>query len=224
MKIDKVYIINLEHRTDRKKQMEAELSRVGITNYEFFKAVKPNESDIQLWNPNFLNPVPQWFKNTGGSEIKYKIGSLGCMKSHFEIIKQCVKHNYTNVLILEDDTDFTLPNGILFENMLNTLNNQLDTLDFGLLYLAGNHRGSTLTKINNNIIKVEGTLTTGSYVLNKSVMKYILDNMYGYEKEVDVYYANIIQRQFSCYCIKPHLTKQSDGYSDIVQKEVSYKL
>ena len=37
MKIDKVIIINLEHRKDRRQQIIKELKRVGIDNFEFFK-------------------------------------------------------------------------------------------------------------------------------------------------------------------------------------------
>lgn len=53
MKIDKVFIINLEHRKDRRDQIIKELKRVGIENYEFFKAIKPTEEMIQIWNPQF---------------------------------------------------------------------------------------------------------------------------------------------------------------------------
>jgi len=224
MLLDKVYIINLEHRTDRKQQIISELTRVGITNYEFFKAIKPTIETVNKWNSRFLNPIPQWFQNTGGDDTKYRIGSLGCMLSHIEILKECIKKDYTNVLILEDDCEFLIPEGISFENILTLLKPQIDHLQFGILYLAGNHNGSNLTKISDNIFKVNGSLTTGSYIINKSVMKYIVDNIQGFEREVDIYYGNIIQPMFPCYCIMPHLTKQATGYSDIVQREVNYKL
>lgn len=224
MIIDKVFVINLAHRVDRKNKIISELEKVGITNYEIFKAIKPTEDMIEKWNPNFLNPIPEWFKKTGGDETKYKIGSLGCMLSHYQIIKLSFERNYNNVLILEDDTEFQLQKGITFDILLDLLKKQLDNLDFGLLYLAGNHRGSQIKKHSNNIIKVKGTLTTGSYVINKSVMKYILDNIIGFVREIDVYYSMIIQSKFPCYCIYPHVTFQGEGYSDIVQKNVSYKL
>ena len=38
MNIDKIFVINLEHRTDRKKQIVEELEKQNITNYEIFKA------------------------------------------------------------------------------------------------------------------------------------------------------------------------------------------
>ncbi len=226
MNIDKIFIINLEHRVDRKKKILSELQRVGLTNYEIFKAIKPTEEMVNEWNPNFLNPIPEWFKRTGGDENKYKIGSLGCMLSHLEIIKICIERKYENVLILEDDTEFQIGNGIRFEQVINIMKNQLENLNFGLFYLAGNHRaiGASLQKKSENVNRVKGTLTTGSYIINKSVMKYISKNIIGYEREIDVFYSTVIQDQFPCYCVYPHITKQGEGYSDIVQKNVSYKL
>jgi len=224
MKIDKVIIINLKHRTDRKENIIKELQRVGIKNYEFYNANKPCEEDINKWNPNFLNPIPAWFEQTGGDNIKYKIGSLGCMLSHINIIKNCIEQNYENVLILEDDTMFNIGNGISLQQILYIFKNQIDNLDFGLLYLAGNHRGSVLEKKTENIMKVKGTLTTGSYIINKKVMNFIVKNSNHFPREIDVFYSNYVQTKFPCYCITPHLTRQEKGYSDIVQQHVSYDL
>ncbi len=249
MKIDKVFIINLEHRTDRREKIIKELRRVGIDNYEFFKAVKPTEEMIKKWNPQFINPIPEWFKKTNGDITKYRIGSLGCMLSHMNIIKICIKNKYENVLILEDDTIFKIGDNINFNQVMSLLQSQIHNLNFALLYLTGNHQFSTLEyeelkefsknnqqikkkdidnfinslKVSENIIKIKGTLTTGSYIINKSVMKYIIENMVGYPREIDIFYSHDVQRKFPCYCIIPHITGQEDGYSDIVQKNVSYK-
>ena len=224
MKIDKIFVINLEHRVDRKNAIIKEFQRVGINNYEFFKAVQPNEQMISSWNPNFINPLPNWLSTYDGDIIKYKIGSLGCMLSHIEIIKICVKNNYENVLIFEDDTIFNIKNGIKFDAVIDTLQSQIKDLSYGLLYLAGNHRAAILEKISDNIHRVLNTYTTGSYIVNKQAMQFILNRIPNYPREVDHFYANIVQKEFPCYCIQPHITTQADGYSDILQKDVAYKL
>lgn len=146
------------------------------------------------------------------------------MLSHLEIIKLCIERKYENVLILEDDTEFQIGNGIRFDQVINIMKNQFENLNYGLLYLAGNHRGAQLQKKSENINRVKGTLTTGSYIINKTAMKYIVKNMANYPREIDVFYSTVIQNQFPCYCVHPHITKQGEGYSDIVQKNVSYKL
>ena len=77
---------------------------------------------------------------------------------------------------------------------------------------------------NLDIVKVVDTNTTGSYCIEERAMRFIVDNIGKYPKEVDVFYAKILQKKFDCYCIVPHMTKQLEGYSDIQGKNVSYKL
>lgn len=224
MIIDKTYIINLEHRTDRKEKMIQELNNVGISNYEFFKAYKLTQEDIVKWNPNFLISIPSWFLNTKGDFNKYKIGSLGCLKSHFEIIKTAYDNNYENILILEDDTHFLIQD--TFESVLQKMDPQTNKIynDFGILYLCGNHSTSKITKITQNICYINGTLTTSSYIINKRAMKLIIEQLNHYDREVDVFYSNILQNQIPCYCFIPHFTTQSSDYSDILHKNVYYNL
>jgi GR25 family glycosyltransferase involved in LPS biosynthesis len=220
MNVDHTFVINLKHRKDRKKQMIKELKRVGIDNYEFFRAIKPAPERLDEWNPLFLSPVPQWFKNTGGNEQQYKIGALGCMLSHLEVIKLSLERNYEHVLILEDDTSFTIDS---WTNYVETMKPYVD-VSFGLLYLTGNHRGATLQRVNEKLHRIKGTYTTGSYILHKSAMEFILKNICGFLREIDVFYANIVQIHLPCYCVFPHSAKQTEGYSDIVQRHVEYKL
>lgn len=225
--IDKVFVINLEHRGDRRVQIKKELSRIGIENYEIFPAIKPTVEMIQSWNPKFLDPMPQWFLSRGGDHTKYRIGSLGCMMSHMKIMELCIERNYENVLILEDDTLFQDDHtkGRQWEDLWKLVAQELDEHPaYGLVYLAGNHRGARCTTVSKNVMKVNGTLTTGSYIVSRDVMNYIVQNIPHYPREIDVFYASVIQSKFACYCVVPHWTKQGDGYSDIVQEHVSYKL
>ena len=64
MNIDKVFIINLESRSDRKLETLAQLNRAKITNYEFFKAIQPKSvEEINEWNPNFVTTKPNWLRS-----------------------------------------------------------------------------------------------------------------------------------------------------------------
>lgn len=223
MNIDKVFVINLEHRTDRKAKILMELQRMNISNYEFVQAYKPDQNTLQSWNKEYLNPMPPWFKSKSNENImNYKLGSLGCMMSHLHVLKTCLERNYENVLILEDDTEFLMNNEYSLDEFFKNHENSFENLDFGIVYLCGNHL-NVPSKFNDILMKVNNTLTTGSYVINKKVMLAILNNIRGYDREIDVYYASIIQKKFPCYCIYPHLTGQTSGYSDILQKNINYK-
>jgi hypothetical protein len=66
---------------------------------------------------------------------------------------------------------------------------------------------------------VEAFYSEGLFV----AVRWVLDNTLG-KLPFSIFYSTVIQNQFPCYCVHPHITKQGDGYSDIVQKNVSYKL
>jgi GR25 family glycosyltransferase involved in LPS biosynthesis len=182
----------------------------NIDNYEFFEAIKPEEKDIDEWNKLFCKKIDN--VKTKEMAIKYKIGCLGCLKSHFGVIKDALKRGFETILILEDDTIFG-PNYKYLPYYMRLLNS------YSMLYLTGSHLGKQL-KINNNIMRVEGTYTTGSYIIKKDAMEYFVNNIEGYTKEVDVFYAEEIQTRYKSYCTIPHLAKQMDGYSDIQCKKV----
>ena len=214
--IDKIFIINLKHRSDRRKKIINELNNQNIdpSHYEFFDGIRPTIDDIQLWNENFCKHVIQ--DVVPKKRDKYLIGTLGCLKSHVEIVKLALKRNYTNILIFEDDTEFirNFEDVLLFSKQINY---------YDMLYLSGSHLGSKI-KVSENLMKVEGTYTTGSYLISKTGMEFLVNNIQGYEKEIAVFYATVLQNKLKCYCTFPHITKQSDGYSDIQQNLVSYEL
>ena len=74
--IDKIIYINLEHRTDRRLEIEDELNGFGLT-YERFNAIA---------NPGF--------------------GILGCGLSHLTLLKLARDNKWKNILIFEDDFIF----------------------------------------------------------------------------------------------------------------------
>jgi glycosyl transferase family 25 len=85
--IDKVFYINLDKRTDRKKAIEKELHNYDIYNYERFPA------------------------------IEHKIGLVGCGQSHLAVLKLARERNYNRILILEDDFRFIVSKKEFEENM-----------------------------------------------------------------------------------------------------------
>jgi hypothetical protein len=77
-----IFVINLEHRTDRRKAMQKQLSRIGWHG-EFFSAIRPDN--------------PAGFPS---------IGAHGCFLSHLEILRRARDANTKLLVILEDDLDF----------------------------------------------------------------------------------------------------------------------
>ena len=216
MKIDKIFIINLENRIDRKAQSIGEMRKQGISEdeYEFFKAIRPSLEDVFSWNADYCGHVQ---KDVSVSKFDgYRIGQMGCLRSHVEVCKLALSRGYKNVLILEDDVEFT--DSI---NKLKPYSKQVND-DYDMLYLAGSHLG-TQEWVGTNIKRVVGTLTAGAYCINERTMRYIVDNIPSYNKEIDVFYAEQLQPRFKCFCTHPHIARQRDGFSDIQQHNVQYK-
>ncbi len=85
---ERIYIINLPERVDRRRAITRELEEFGISpsckKIEIFPAIRPTDAGA--------------FPN---------IGTLGCYLSHLEILRQVQKQGLKNVLILEDDVCFS---------------------------------------------------------------------------------------------------------------------
>ena len=84
---DRVYVINLADRTDRRREMTAQLALIGLADdplVQFFPAVRPADPG------NF------------GS-----LGERGCFLSHLGALKDAVANGHRSILILEDDVDWT---------------------------------------------------------------------------------------------------------------------
>jgi glycosyl transferase family 25 len=84
---DRVYVINLPDRADRRREMTAQLALIGLEGdplVEFFPAVRPAD------------------KGDFGS-----VGERGCFLSHLGVLKDAAARGYRSILILEDDVDWT---------------------------------------------------------------------------------------------------------------------
>lgn len=239
MNVDKVFIINLERRTDRKQQTSKELERVGIKNYEFFPAIEPkNLTVIEKWNPNFLKKRPKWLENKSIEYYnKYRLGALGCLMSHAAVIDIALKRNYKRILILEDDIFFKTEKKISNYKHLNTvLKYQCDLLrkknhslahqlnNFDILYLGGSccSNGTSMLQITNNIYRAQNIGGTFAYILSNKSMRLILRLIRSATVEIDKFYIETIQTRQNSYFILPSFIIPLPGYSDIRQKDMVY--
>jgi len=85
---ERVYIINLAERKDRRDQMVRELEKIQLSPssglVEFFPAIRPSSA----------GEFPS-------------IGARGCFMSHLAVLKKAQADGLKNVLILEDDLAFS---------------------------------------------------------------------------------------------------------------------
>jgi glycosyl transferase family 25 len=84
-KFERIRVINLRHRTDRRSEMEAQLARVGL-----------------LGDPRVAFHAAS---AADGKGLFSSRGAHGCFLSHYAVLKEAAEAGQS-VLILEDDCDF----------------------------------------------------------------------------------------------------------------------
>ncbi len=98
--IDKIYIISLEHRNDRREIVIENLKNIGINKVTFVVPLK--FKDISLEDKKKLNGI--FFENIQTEPINYTMA--GCNLSHLISYKDLYSLGVKNCLILEDDCEF----------------------------------------------------------------------------------------------------------------------
>lgn len=139
--IDHIFYINLDHRVDRKNEIECELRRFELEGERL-------------------------------SAISHKIGSCGCTKSHIEVLKLAKERGYKNILILEDDFEFTVSKEILEQNL-----NELFTknINFDVCFLSYNLQKSIPIHDYPFIQRVISSQTASAYIVNNHFYDDLID-------------------------------------------------
>lgn len=142
--------------------------------------------------------------------IEHKNGAAGCLMSHVACIKKAKELNLNNVLVFEDDVKF-------INSDIENLRLAIDTLkkipDWDLFYLGGR-----LMKMASFISPhlIESRLWSAhAYAVNRCAF----GRCAAPYLPIDIWYSY----HMKSYCIYPLMAVQREGFSDIENREVSYK-
>ena len=144
---DKIYIINLAERSDRRRDMVKQLEKLNPENsrknVSFFSAIKPqNKGDFP------------------------SIGCRGCFLSHLAVLKNALLEKHSRILIVEDDLSF---NQYLIHNQ-GAIINELSQLSWDFCYLG--HSVQLPKNEGSRFVKYEDPIMLAHFVgINKRVMK-----------------------------------------------------
>ncbi|CAH6420961.1 Glycosyltransferase family 25 (LPS biosynthesis protein) [uncultured virus] len=208
---DKIFIINLDRRQDRWAEMNVQLKKFNIKNYERFSAIEPNLMNISEIYFNKSN----FFLNF--SE-KYLTSFVGCKLSHYSIIKIAKERNYKNVLIFEDDALFHENMNNMITNVMNEINKE--NIYWNMLYL-GIHNPLIDEPIFKYLLKLNQGGATHAYAINSNFFDFVLENVLESGIEIDVFYQNNLKNN-SCFMTNPVLVTQRPSYSDLLNCFVEY--
>jgi glycosyl transferase family 25 len=190
--VEKVVYINLEHRTDRKQQIEDVLSKFPAEKVVRFNAVKND-----------------------------KHGGIGCTQSHIGVLEMAILEGWKNVLIVEDDcmwnrfeTGYPLLEKLVQKEFdVITLGIVSPVYDFDSFRL---YKGQTTTSYLVNQSYYQTLLDNFKESLQKfeetgHYAKYALDQ-----------YWKPLQVKHKWYAVIPSLLIQRESYSDIEKRTVNY--
>ena len=195
---EKIFIINLSRRTDRKETMIKMLNKFNLTNYEFIEAVDGLDQD----NLKEFNEL----KTAKKTKI-VSSGHYGCLMSHIKTIEEAKKQNLKAIMILEDD--------IILDENFNTIINSIMVPKYDMIYLGGIIPEIKFFPLGwakrNEIMGAYG------YILKDSVYDIILEKLYKKKYCVDIAYIEYIQSKYPVY-ILDDLVKTNLDSSDTSNK------
>jgi glycosyl transferase, family 25 len=186
--INKIVYINLDHREDRRKIMK-----------EFFeKGQIPDDKIIRF------------------PAIKTNKGLIGCLRSHTTVLQMAKDNGWKNVLILEDDLEWSD-----LENGYKQLEEIVNLEKWDVIQLVGWY-------LKYDFPRIYETMNAGAYLVNSSYYDTLLANRYEAIRKItsfemlykspipytaDVYWNKLSQKD-NWYGLYPCICRQVDIYSD----------
>lgn len=212
-KKDRVYVINLDKRTDRIKSCKSQLDKLNI-QFTRFSAICPNIEQIKN-DPVWYNSYQGISKRKSAKYNKYLSGSLGCKMSHYYVIKKGVEKELPYMIIFEDDL-------ILYDNAKQILDDfkSIEVDDWDIIYLGGTVIGKRYEKISDYIERVESVIHMLGYIIHQRAYKIVTDSFISKNIECDNILLNLAKNKkikvYHC-----NMVKQTWDDSDIISGYIS---
>ena len=213
LKVDKIFLLNLPSRVDRLEESRVEFNKLCIPNnqWECFEAYKGADLAVQQ---RFQKEFTAYCAKQPITRATN--GAFGCLLSHFSMIKAAKERGYKRVLILEDDFEPTH----LFDD--EKLLAKIGLLDFDMFYFSTTTMAPPLPTNDPDFMRVQRAFAGCAYIVNHTIFDIIIDQCLTYAMQIDVFYADIIQKQFKAFSLPKSVITQREGYSDIEQIKVKY--
>ncbi len=186
------FYINLDKRTDRRAEFEAEMARVGLSD--------------------FVRRYPAAVDAT-----HLPMGDYGrhraCGKSHSNLIKYAAEKDLDNILIFEDDAYFydknQLPGIEIVERALDDLQ---QFPDWDVFYFGGLIGRETAKPVAPNLITVNCVLSTHAYGVSRKGIATLLNYKPDTDSAIDGWISGHGMQLYVAY---PLASPQREGASDI---------
>ena len=204
--IDKIYVINLDHRTDRLAGFMKNMEDVGLSHLvERFPATYVKE-----------------------------FGTLGNTISFINLLQNIVSANHTHSMICEDDFRFKNKTEVL--EWFAHMNKTIPTLDYDVVSLSGNswvRSFSVEVTEHSHLKRVKCLQALSGFIVNKPFAPTLLASMKECKIKLEEtrntvqysgdQYLKKLQPICNWFLSNPILGHQEPSYSDLVHAHVNYR-
>lgn len=191
--VDRIYVLNLDRRVDRWRQMQRRLTQVGLQG-DRFRAV--DGCDPQ---------VVAVFQSLVGTPIRHS-GALGCLLSHAAIIRDAKAFGHERIAVFEDD--------VIFAHDFDT--RVLDRLPvWDIVYLGATQPKWDNVVIQDGFYRPHRTLGTWAMLLHKNCFDRVLAEYEKLEKSADLALSGLFHEDPRAFVVYPNLCITDISDSDI---------
>lgn len=177
--VDKIYIINMDKDIKRIYSLNKKMNNLGLK----YKRIPGVDGKAVYKNYN----------------TKLRPGQLGCLLSHQNVLKDAIKNNYKNILVLEDDVIFHKDFHNEFKKKYKYLIDR--EKHFDLLYLGASQKHNWKDiKINKHYYKSKKLDSTFAFIINKNLYEDILNKSSELDKPIDRILYHNFQEQKKSFC------------------------
>lgn len=188
IKIDKIYVINMEKDILRKNNTLRTFNKYNIQNLaenNNYEIVKAEDWTTKTPPKSFRGPING--------------GAYGCCISHLKCIDNAIANNYDKIMIMEDD--------LMFHNNFNEEWNSIAIpINWNILYLSASQLKWDKIILDNNkkYYKAWKSLGGTAYILKKNLFQYIKTLFFQVRKPIDELLI-LVQDKFNCIVLYPNL-------------------
>lgn len=202
---DAGYVINLEHRTDRKEKVDKLLNDLEFSGWEFYNG--------------FMFEDPFWKK-------------FGCTQSYINIFNDAIDKGYSSIVVFEDDSQLVLNTSKSdLDSVFQSWDDNFKNYDAIALGARPQYNAKVIRESEHFGI-CTNCLCTQSWFYSNNFMKYIVDELQDFKNEKSKNYRVIIDEFINDCCSHemgyklhnkihrigitiPLLFTQSSGFSDV---------
>ncbi|GAL83404.1 glycosyl transferase [Sporocytophaga myxococcoides] len=203
-KVDHVYLINLDERTDRLESATNECNKIGLP-FERVSAV----------NGSALNLTVQSY--SAFDDLYWNAGAYGLLLTTLKILKDAKVKGYKSILILEDDVFFKPEINDLADLYFPHLPNDWQMILFGAEHCL------KPSKYKGNLSLARYSFCLHCYAINHIIFDYYIHLLEKQNKQIDLITAEDLQPLMKTFVFTPDLAGQTASWSNIQERPVDSK-